>query len=582
MAERDGIAEMGRGAWRRLRRSIASDLQDTPIYQLALRSRPPAALAGRLVDLRPGSVEKGLRLLDGVFAHGGERLTVGPQGDVGGDVWAEAAPSDRFYAWLHGFSWLRDLIAADPDAGAARARRLLDGWLARFGKWDKTAWSAAPTACRTLSWLTAASVLFPDEDPGAGARLDALARHAKHLEHLATLPLEGADAFAVAIALAAVGACLPKGERQLGAGLQRCAAEAARQILPDGGHVSRSPETGVELLADLAALEDAVAMRGFETPEAIGRGIDRLAAMLRFFLAADDGLVSFHGGGEGDRGLIAALLASDEDGGRPFELAPHSGYHRVAAGGNVLIFDIGGPPPGAFSIEAHASCLAFELSTPGGRLIVNCGWAGDQPQRFRDPVRATAAHSTLTAADTSSMRILGPGLKRELLGARPVSGPGQVAARRNEEARGVWIDGSHEGYRQVFGLIHRRRIYVSEAGEDIRGEDSLSRAVEDAGRTEPAATLYAIRFHLAPGVAPELARDRRSAILTQPSGEVWRFRTDVGPIEVEPSIYLAAGGGPRATSQLVLRGAAKLAGAIDRPPNCTRWALQRLGHAPAA
>ncbi len=578
MAEHDGIAEIGRGAWRRLRRSIASDLQRTMIYrQLALRARAPDALAGRLRDLRPGDPELGARLLEGVFAHSGERVSVGPRGDP----WAQRPPSERFRDWLHGFAWMRDLLAADPERGPARARALVDGWLARFGKWDRTAWSPRPTARRAYFWLADAPTLFPDHDPGSAARLDALARHARHLEHLVALPLEETEAFAVAVALAAAGACLPDAERLLEAGLERCAAEAKRQILPDGGHVSRSPEAGVELLADLYALDDAVHARGRATPEPIRRAVDRMAPMLRFFLAADGGLAAFHGGGEGDRGLIEALLASDEAGARAFEFAPHSGYHRVASNGLTLIFDIGGPPPGGFSVSAHASCLAFELATPGGRLIVNCGWSDDQPSRLREPVRATAAHSTLTAADTSSMRILRPGLKRELLGARPAAGPGPVAARRNEEERGIWIEGSHEGYRASFGLVHRRRIYVADAGEDLRGEDTLFRAVDDAARAEPASTEYAIRFHLAPGVKAEVARDRRSATLVQPSGEAWRFRTDTGPIDVEPSIYLAAGGGPRETRQLVLKGAAKLAGAVDRPPNRVRWAFQKLGRPPA-
>ncbi len=579
MAERDGIAEIGRGAWRRLRRSIASDLQRTVLYrQLALRARAPQTLAGRLRDLRPGDPNTGRRLLEGVFSHGGEKITASSPREL----WERPPPSERFGDWLHGFSWMRDLLAADPQRAPVQARTLFDGWLGRFGKWDKAAWSPGPTARRAYFWLADAPTLFPDDDPAAPARLDALARHARHLEHLIALPLDDRDVFAVAIALAAAGACLPDMERLLETGLDRCAAEARRQILPDGGHISRSPEAGAELLADLYALDDAVHARGREVPEAVRRAIDRLAPMLRFFLLPDGGLASFHGGGEGDRGLIEALLACDEAGGKTFEFAPHSGYHRVAADGTTLVLDVGGPPPGGFSVNAHASCLSFEMGSASGRLVVNCGWSEDQPERFREPVRATAAHSTVVVADTSSMRLLKPGLKRELLGPRPAAGPGQVAVRRNEEERGVWIEGSHEGYRQFFGLVHRRRVYVADAGEDVRGEDTLFRSVEDSARTEPASTEYAVRFHLAPGVTPEIARDRRSAVLVQPSGQAWRFRTDVGPIESEPSIHLAAGGAPKETRQLVLKGAAKIEGAIDRPPNRVRWAFQKLGRAPAA
>jgi uncharacterized heparinase superfamily protein len=560
-----------------LRRSIASDLQGTPIYrQLALRARPPEALEGRLRDMRPGDPVAGRRILSGKFAFGGEEI-VAPN-----DPWTAEFPSPRFRDYMHSFTWLTDVLAADAEAGPAHARRLTDQWLARYGKWDKAAWAAAPAARRAFVWLAEAPSLFPDEDEASIDRLDALARHARHFEHLITLPLDDADTFAVAIALAACGACLPDAEHMLAIGLEACAREAQRQILPDGGHASRSPEACAELLADLYALDEAVDARGRALPRELARGIDRLAPMVQFFLLGDGGLASFHGGGEGDRGLIEALLAADRAAARTFHFAPHSGFHRVQAADTVLILDVGGPAPGGFSVNAHASCLAFELGAAGGRLIVNCGWSADQPARFREPVRATAAHSALIAADTSSMRLLQPGLKRDLLGPRPATGPGQVAARRNEEDRGVWIEGSHEGYRAAFGLVHRRRIFVADAGDNVRGEDTLFRPVEDAARSTPATTEYAIRFHLAPGVKVDGARDGRSALLSHPNGEAWRFRTDVGPIETEASIYLAAPGKVAKTRQLVLRGQARLDGSLERPPNRVRWALQRIGRAPNA
>lgn len=580
MADQSGIAEIGRGAWRRLRRSIASDLQGTPIYrQLALRTRAPDALEGRLRDLRPGDPTAGRRIMSGKFVFGGEEI-VAPD-----DPWSVDFPSPRFRDYMHSFVWLRDLMATDPDATSGkpgeRARMLTDQWLLRFGKWDKAAWAAAPAARRALVWLAEAPTLFPDDDERSAARLDALARHAKHLEHLITLPLDDADIFTVAIALASCGACLPDCEHMLAVGLECCAKEARSQILPDGGHASRSPEACAELLADLYALDDAADARGREIPRELTRAIERLAPMVRFFMMGDGGLASFHGGGEGDRGLIEALLAADQASGRTFHFAPHSGFHRIAAEDTVLILDVGGPAPGGFSVNAHSSCLAFELGASGGRLIVNCGWSANQPRRFREPVRATAAHSTLVASDTSSMRLLQPGLKRDLLGPRPATGPGHVAARRNEEDRGVWIEGSHEGYRSAFGLIHRRRIFVADSGENVRGEDTLFRSVEDGGRKEPAETEYAIRFHLAPGVTVDGARDGRSALLVQPNGVSWRFRTDVGPIQSEASIYLASPGEVQQTRQLVLRGRARLDGSLERPPNRVRWALQRMGRTPA-
>jgi uncharacterized heparinase superfamily protein len=230
------------------------------------------------------------------------------------------------------------------------------------------------------------------------------------------------------------------------------------------------------------------------------------------------------------------------------------------------------------STGAHASALAFELCTTGGRLVVNCGWHDDQPSSWREAVRATAAHSTLTLEETSSGRLFAPGWQRDLLGPRLASAPGPVTARRNEEDMGVWLEGIHEGYREEFGLSHRWRVFLAADGGDLRGEDALFRPVSD-GPPDDVDVRYrfAIRFHLHPDVRASLSRDNMSALLVQPDGDGWRFRTDGGPIRLERSVYLAAGAPPQRATQIVVQGEAEPFGAGDRPPNRVRWAFQRLG-----
>ena len=88
---------------------------------------------------------------------------------------------------------------------------------------------------------------------------------------------------------------------------------------------------------------------------------------------------------------------------------------------------------------------------------------------------------------------------------------------------------------------------------------------------------FAIRFHLHPDVKASLARDGMSVLLVLGNGDGWRFRTDGGPIRIERSVYLATGGTPKRTSQIVVQGEAEPFGAGERPPNRVRWAFQRLG-----
>jgi uncharacterized heparinase superfamily protein len=292
----------------------------------------------------------------------------------------------------------------------------------------------------------------------------------------------------------------------------------------------------------------------------------------------DGGLCAFHGGGEGDRRAIDHVLSARDTGSKSFGFAPNSGYQRIEAGGANLIMDAGKPAGGQASALAHASPLAFELAAGGHRIVVNCGWTSQQPDSWREAVRATAAHSTLIIEETSSARLIPNGWRRRLMGPRFDEQPEKVSARRNEEDIGTWIEASHDGYRELFGLLHRRRIFLAADGGDLRGEDGLYRPVED-GTPEDVDVRYrfAIRFHLHPDVKASLARDGMSVLLVLGNGDGWRFRTDGGPIRIERSVYLATGGTPKRTSQIVVQGEAEPFGAGERPPNRVRWAFQRLG-----
>ena len=97
-------------------------------------------------------------------------------------------------------------------------------------------------------------------------------------------------------------------------------------------------------------------------------------------------------------------------------------------------------------------------------LIVNCGAMPAGGQEWRDATRATAAHSTLVIADLNSSELRPKGL-----GRRPES----VEVQRQEANGAHWLEASHDGWRKAFGAIYRRRLYVAESGDDVRGEDCV-------------------------------------------------------------------------------------------------------------
>ncbi|MGB6230128.1 MAG: heparinase II/III family protein, partial [Litorimonas sp.] len=184
-------------------------------------------------------------------------------------------------------------------------------------------------------------------------------------------------------------------------------------------------------------------------------------------------------------------------------------------------------------------------------------------------------HSTLTLGDRSPGEILEEGFAADVLGPAVAVEPGTVRARRKEQSSGIWLECSHDGYKDEYGLVHRRRLFVGEDGTDIRGEDSLFVPVGDTPLGSHAVP-YTLRFHFHPDVQVSLAQDLSSALLVLKGRAGWRFRTDGGPIAVEPSVYLGGSARPVRAQQLVLTGNALADGDGQGSTNRVRWSLRRL------
>src|SRR5262249_30901505 len=161
---------------------------------------------------------------------------------------------------------------------------------------------------------------------------------------------------------------------------------------------------------------------------------------------------------------------------------------RLVANRTLVLVDSGAPPPPGLDRHAHAGTFSFEMSIGRERLIVNCGAHPGDPQ-WGFALRMTAAHSTATVDDTNSSGVLADdGLARR---------PENVSCRREETDGNVWLDMSHDGYSEPFGLTHRRRLYLAASGEELRGEDRF---------TGPGAERFAVRFHLHPQVQASIAQ----------------------------------------------------------------------------
>ncbi len=536
------LPELSRAAARRLATPLRIWWRSNWLYRRTLRGPLADHIVFHPWDAAPRRLEEADLLLRGRFRFHGVQLDV-PDGV---SVFDLAPPSPDWQAALHGFHWLPALSNAGGDNARRLATNLVGQWIKRHGAYSEPAWLPHIMADRLASLFSHGRLVIQSSDMMWRSRLFvSLREQCKLLERISAEAPDGLPRFQAAAVLALSGLCLDDSAKRREAGLRRLEEEIERQVLPDGGHISRSPEALLDAYRHIVSVMECLSAVGEEPPHVLRNAHDRMAPMLRFFRHGDGALALFQGGSEGDGRVIAGLLARDEVRGQPFQHARHSGYQRLAAGRTLCVLDCGKIAPGAFALDAHAGTNAFELSSGNNRVVVNCGTGGLTNPSWNWALRATAAHSTLTLSDTSSAQILAAGVARNLLGPRLIGGPQEVSSRRTETAQGWKVEATHDAYLAQFGVRHERQVTLSPQGLMLTGCDRL---VGDL----PKGLNFAVRFHIHPDI--RVSRLEGGGILLKlANGEGWRFRAGGGTLEVEESVYLG-GAVVRRAEQLVING----------------------------
>jgi uncharacterized heparinase superfamily protein len=506
--------------------------------------RVPDAPAHPVRDPWPGDPARGARLLKGEIDVQGAVYPVRMRG------WGESTAHPALRAVVHGFAWLRDLRALGTDAARIRARALVGDWIGT-GLLDPLAPRPDVAGARLTAWLAHYDFYAASADDLYRQRLmTRLVADARSLS--AVLPAEQIDARALTglKGLIAAAVALPDNVAFLTRALRFLPAELARQVLPDGSHCERSPATQLAALQDLIEIRALLQAAQAAPPTTLNATIERMAMGLRMMRHGDGGLILFNGAKESQAALVDIVLAHATRTGRPPASLPDGRFQRLQAGRSVVLIDAGAPPPPGLDRFAHAGTLSFEMSIGRERLIVNCGEAAPDANAWRDAMRATAAHSTLVIADTNSSELLPNGLGRR---------PAKVELHRQEANGAHWLEMNHDGWRKLFGAVHHRRLYMSETGEDVRGEDVI-----EAER----GLSYVVRFHLHPSVNASLQQHGEAVLLRLPSGAGWRLRAESTHMTIEESVYLGRTD-LRRGEQIVLTGYAD-------GPQQVKWGITKV------
>lgn len=503
-----------------------------------------------------GAFEVGQQLTEGQFYFAGDLIEASTK-----SIWSITSPTPDFTAEMHGFLWLDDLAAVGDAESRHLAQAWTMDWITRYGAGKGDGWTPAMTGARVLRICAHARFLFLDlEKPHALSVLRSLARQLNYLGRTWRQEPAGQPRLEALAGLVFAGVSFNGREKSLKSANKAIGAECARHIGENGGIPTRNPEELMEIFTLLTwvyrTLEDA----DVKPDDRLVEALERIAPTLRGLRLGDGNLTRFHGGGRGREGQLDQVLSDSRiRTSRIGELA--MGYDRLTAARITLLVDCAAPPALPVSHHAHASTLAFEMSSGRHPIVVNCGAGRKFSAVWERRCRATISHNTVAIEKISSSRIAPSGVVSKTFGERLLDTPANVTRSRKADQQGNWLLATHDGYAADYGLIHQRRIYLSPDGREFRGQDSLTATTEKDRKTFKNAiaavpslgATYAAHFHLHPDVKTKLSEDNKSVALQLPNKEVWVFRHEGGLLTLESSAFLDQWRHkPRATKQIVV------------------------------
>ena len=482
----------------------------TPLYNLTLMGGSPDSLQVIPTDPWPGRSDVGQDLMQGIFLFAGERI------EMNSLNWEPPGVSEDWVAEFHRFNWLRDIKAVSTGKARLQAREMISNWIDNYDRWQDVIWRPDVLGARLSNWIGAFSFygLSADEEFQSKVRLS-IARQTKHLARVITDGhLQMVESFAALKGLIYAMIAIGSPKKQLEHPFELVLEQIKKQILVDGGHISRSPIVLSQVLMILIDLRTVLNLAKLPVPEQIQFAIDKMVPALRFFRYSDGNLAHFNGGFEWDANLINCIINLSGARGRPLKRLEHTGYTKLRQGRGQLLIDTGSAIAPEYSRNAHTAPLAFEYVFGRERIFVNCGAVSEYGQWFR-AMRSTAAHTTLTIDQRNAILVNETGEFTSLP---------DIQTDYKLENNSCLFDGRHDGYTARYGITHARRLLLKDAGNALIGEEKLT----GGGKGVP----FALRFHLHPSSQASLVQGGGEVLIQTKSRTGWRFICK-GAVEID-------------------------------------------------
>lgn len=376
--------------------------------------------------------------------------------------------SDRDRLWLYNVHYFDDLVATGACSRQDWHRKLIERWINENPVGFGCGWEPYPTSLRIVNWIKF-HLLGSSLDSKA---IDSLADQLRCLHKRIEYHLLGNHLIANAKAIF-IGGCFFEGaeaDKWKRVGFQILRQQLSEQVLPDGGHIERSPMYHSLVLEDLMDVANVACVYSEEVPSGMEQAIKRMLHWLREMTHPDGEVSMFNDSAFGIAPRLDLLENyADRLGMRPktfptkaVSMMADSGYARMEAERLTLLIDAAPIGPDYLPGHAHADTLSFECSIGKQRVFVNSGTSTYSPGVRRSWQRSTAAHNTVTVDQENSS---------EVWDAFRVARRARPLCVHADLSQGV-VSAGHDGYQRLPGRVtHYRTWRLTKEG--FRVDDKL-------------------------------------------------------------------------------------------------------------
>ena len=322
--------------------------------------------------------------------------------------------------------------------------------------------------------------------------------------------------------------------------LNQISNQIKKQVNDLGLHKSTSPSFQAEFINELYEIKNICLYFKISVPKIIEYQITNMASVLKNLFHKDNTIALFNGSNNANFAQLIKINNLYKDI-RPKNLSEIKNGIAVFENKKIkAFFDVTMPSSKLLNTNLHSGTLSFEMSDNKEKIITNCGSIEKRIGKKPEYLRLSAAHSTIIINNTNISELVEKKSYRRI--------PKNIIFKKSEDKENITWESSHDGYKENFKKIVKRKLIISKNKAKLVGEDSIISISFNKHKIP-----YNIRFHLTPGCSCLLTNNKRSVLIKTSLNNSWIFSSN-NQIALEDSIYISDGKRSSKTKQIVISG----------------------------